>query len=210
MKRLLLILALPVCGWADDVAPLEKVKAGMAALKSVYLEFTQERHLSLFAEPLKSEGVMLIEKPDRIRWETTAPYQTILLGDHKSVAQFEDGKKLKLGFPQMLQRVMEQMTWMHQGNLDALTADYTVTVTNTSIVLIPKDANIRGMLAAIEMHMAPEFVAVREIVMREPAGDSTRIILANERRDVTYPVGTFDQSKPLPLADVKRAVNHAP
>ena len=66
----------------------------MAAVRSVYMEFTQERHLSLFAEPLKSEGVMLIEKPDRIRWETTAPYQSILLGDHKSVAQFErwDGR----------------------------------------------------------------------------------------------------------------------
>ena len=51
--------------------------------RSVYLEFTQERHLKLFTEPLKSEGVMLIERPDQIRWETTAPYQSILLGNHK-------------------------------------------------------------------------------------------------------------------------------
>jgi len=54
---------------------------------------------------LKSEGVMLIERPDRIRWETTTPYQSILLGEQKSVAQFEfnNGKweKLKLGFPQI-------------------------------------------------------------------------------------------------------------
>jgi outer membrane lipoprotein-sorting protein len=210
MKRLALLLIFPVGLWADDAVPLEKIKAGLAALKSVYLEFTQERHLSLFAEPLKSEGVMLIEKPDRIRWETTAPYSTILLGDHKSVAQFEDGKKLKLGFPQMLQRVMEQMTWMHQGNLDALTADYTVTLTNTTIKLVPKDANVRAILTSIEMHMAPEFAAVREIVMTEPGGDSTRILLRNERRDVTYPPGTFDQVKPLPLADVQKAVRDAP
>ena len=66
----------------------------MTSLTSVYFEFTQERQLKLFAEPLKSEGVMLIDQPDQIRWETTAPYQSILLGNHKSVAQFErtDGR----------------------------------------------------------------------------------------------------------------------
>src|SRR5262245_23016909 len=107
MKLLALLLLLPACVLAGD---LEKLQCGMASLKSVYFDFTQERHLNLFSEPLKSEGVMLIEKPDRIRWETTTPFSSILLGDHKSVAQFEDGKKLNLGFPQMLQRVMEQMT----------------------------------------------------------------------------------------------------
>jgi outer membrane lipoprotein-sorting protein len=189
---------------------LDKLQRGMASLKSVYMEFTQERHLSLFAEPLKSEGVMLMEKPDRIRWETTAPFATILLGDRKSVAQFEDGKKLNLGFPQMLQREMEQMTLMHRGKLDALMADYTVTLTNNTIALVPKDANVRGMLEAIEMHMAPELAGVQAIVMKEPGGDFTRIILKNEKRDVTYPPGTFDQAKPLPLADVKAALSHAP
>src|SRR5882724_640398 len=85
-------------------AVLQDLQHKMASVKSVYLEFTQERVLKLFSEPLKSEGVMLIARPDKIRWETTAPYQTILLGDQKSVAQFElnNGKweKLKLGFPQ--------------------------------------------------------------------------------------------------------------
>jgi len=38
------------------------------------------------AQPLKSEGIMLISKPNQIRWETTAPYQSILLGNQKSVA----------------------------------------------------------------------------------------------------------------------------
>jgi len=196
---------------------LEKLQRGMASLHSVYFEFIQERHLSLFTEPMQSEGVMLIEKPDRIRWETTAPYQSILLGDRKSVAQFErtDGewKKLHLGFPQMLQRVMEQMTLMYQGKLDALTSDYTISVVSDSgatIVLVPKDATVRSVLAAVEMKMTPGFTAVREIVMKEPGGDSTRIIMHNEKRDVGFPTGTFDQSKPLDLAAVKAALSHVP
>ena len=160
---------------------------------------------------------MLIERPDEIRWETTAPYQSILLGDKKSVAQFEftDGKwqKLKLGFPQMLQRVMDQMSLMNQGKLDALTGDYTISVSTNSetiLTLVPKDENARSVLASIEVKMAADFSATREVVMNEPNGDFTRIIFHREKRGVKFPPGTFDQSKPLDIAAIKADVENAP
>ncbi len=221
----ILILTLAEIATAQQALPpekakpiLERLQLGMASLSSVYVEFNQERHLKLFTEPLKSRGVMLIEKPDRIRWETSAPYQSILLGDRKSVAQFEstDGKwkKLKLGFPQMLRRVMEQMSLMHQGKLDSLTADYAVSVVSTDdvkmIVLVPKNKEVRALLDAVEMRMDSEFLAVREIVMKEPGGDFTRLVMHNERRDVKFPAGTFDQNKPLELNAVKAALTHVP
>ena len=221
-------LAFAVAGFAADEAALSPVadpkpiladlQQKMSSLKSVYLEFKQERRLKLFTEPLQSEGVMLIGRPDLIRWETTAPYQSILLGDQKSVAQFEseDGvwKKLKLGFPQMLKRVMEQMALMNQGKLDALTGDFTISVaTNATaavLTLVPKDENVRGMLAALEVRMPPDFSATREVVMHEPGGDSTRIICTRERRNVDFPPGTFDQNKPTEVAALRAAVGHAP
>ncbi len=193
------------------------LQAKMAAVKSVYLEFTQERVLKLFSDPLKSEGVMLVERPDEIRWETTAPYQTILLGNRDSVAQFEfnDGKweKLKLGFPQLLQRVMQQMSAMNQGDIGAMLNDYTASVaTNTDVVLtfVPKDENVRGMMSSLEVHLPPDLSTTREVVMNEPDGDLTRIMFKNEKLDVAFPAGTFDQAKPLAIAEVKAAVNHAP
>jgi outer membrane lipoprotein-sorting protein len=202
---------------ADPQPILQDLQRKMSSLGSVYFELTQERHLKLFTDPLISEGFILIERPDQIRWETTAPYQSILLGDKKSVAQFEftDGKweKLKLGFPQMLQRVMEQMSLMNQGKLDALTGDYTISVSTnneTVLTLVPKDENARAVLASIEVKMAPDFSATREVVMNEPNGDSTRIIFHREKRDVKFPAGTFDQTKPLEIAAVKAAVDNAP
>jgi outer membrane lipoprotein-sorting protein len=202
---------------ADPQPILQDLQRKMSSLGSVYFELTQERHLKLFTEPLTSEGVMLIERPDEIRWETTSPYQSILLGDKKSVAQFEfdDGKweKLKLGFPQMLQRVMDQMSLMNQGKLDALTGDYTISVSTnreTILTLVPKDENARSVLASIEVKMAADFSATREVVMHEPNGDFTRILFHREKRDVKFPPGTFDQTKPLEISAVKAAVDHAP
>jgi outer membrane lipoprotein-sorting protein len=200
---------------ADPRPILEDLQRKMSSLRSVYLDFAQERHLKLFTEPLKSEGVMLMERPNQIRWETTAPYQSILLGNDKSVAQFErtDGewKKLKLGFPQMLKRVMEQMSLMHQGKLDALTADFTISVATGAVAvvtLVPKDKSVREMLASLEMRMLPDFSATREVIMNEPSGEFTKIIFRRERRDVKFPPGTFDQNKPADISVIKAAVEH--
>ena len=198
---------------ADSQPVLQNLQRAMASVNSVAMDFTQERVLKLFSEPLKSEGVMLMARPDKIRWETTAPYQTILLGDKNSVAQFEltAGKwqKLKLGFPQLLQRVMQQMSAMNQGRLDAMMTDYTISVaTNSETVLtmVPKDENAREMMSSLEIHLAPDFSATREVVMNEPNGDLTRIVFQDEKHDVAFPPGTFDQAKPLEISAVEAAV----
>jgi outer membrane lipoprotein-sorting protein len=202
---------------ADPGPILQDLQRKMSSLGSVFFELTQERHLKLFNEPLKSEGFMLIERPDQIRWETVTPYRSILLGDRKSAAQFEftDGKweKLKLGFPQMLKRVMDQMSLMNQGNLDALTGDYTISVSTGSVAvvtLVPKDENARAVLSSLEVKMLPDFSATREVVMNEPNGDFTRIIFRREKRDVKFPPGTFDQTKPLDISAIKAAVDNVP
>jgi outer membrane lipoprotein-sorting protein len=199
---------------ADPAPLLAELQRKMSTLTTVYLEFDQERHLALFAEPLKSSGVMLIDRPDLIRWETTTPYQSILLGNRKSVAQFEQTggqwKKLKLGFPQMLKRVMEQMSLMHQGKLDALTADFTLSVATGSVAvvtMVPKDKDVRSMLASLEIKMEPDFSATREVVMNEPNGDKTRILFRREKRGVRLPAGTFDQTKPLDVAAIQALAN---
>lgn len=217
-------LLLALLARAEDAAPaltpmadpkpfLAELQQKMSVLTSVYLEFTQERQLKLFGEPLKSEGVMLIDRPGQIRWETTAPYQSILLGNPKSVAQFEftDGKwtKLKLGFPQMLKRLMDQMSLMHQGKLDALNADFTISVSTGTVAvvtLVPKDENVRSMLAALELHLKPDLSGTQGLVMREAGGDQTRITFQRELRSVKFPEKTFDQTKPSDLAAIKAAV----
>ena len=204
----------PLQSVANPQPILQDLQQKMSTLKTVWLEFTQERELKLFAEPLKSEGVMLISTPDQIRWETTAPYQSILLANHKSVAQFErtDGewKKLKLGFPQMLKGVMDQMVLMNQGKLDALMADFTISVATNSaavvLTLVPKDANVRGILSSLDIRLMPDLSATREVVMHEPGGDLTRITFNREVRNKTFPANTFDQIKPLDVAEVKKAV----
>lgn len=211
--------------WADDAtnapadakAIMQTFQQRAANSKTVYMEFKQERVLKMFTDPLVTEGVMLIAQPDHIRWETTDPYQTIVLGEKKRVVQFEynNGKweKLNLGFPQAMQHMMQQMSAMNRGKMDAMREDFSVTATTgseTVLTLTPKSDMVRGIIASMEIHLSPDLSATREVVMNEPNGDLTRITFHAEKYNVDFPAGTFDQSKPLPIADIKSAVNHAP
>jgi hypothetical protein len=104
---------------------------------------------------------------------------------------------------------MDQMSLMHQGKLDALTSDFTISVSTGTVAvltLVPKDETVRTMLASLAVTMPSDFSGTREVVMNEPNGDFTRIIFTRERRDVKFPAGTFDQAKPLDVAAVRKAV----
>jgi hypothetical protein len=120
---------------------------------------------------------------------------------------------LKLGFPQLLQHIMQQMSAMNQGNLGVLTNEYSASVATNSetvVTMIPKDENVRAMMSSFEIHLPSDFSATREVVLNEPDGDLTRIIFQNEKRGVEFPAGTFDQTKPLEISAVKAAVKNAP
>ena len=69
---------------------------------------------------------------------------------------------------------------------------------------------MRSMMSSLEVQLQPDFSATREVLMYEPGGDFTQIIFTRERHNVTFPAGTFDQTKPLDIAAVRAAVDHVP
>ena len=76
--------------------------------------------------------------------------------------------------------------------------------------MIPKDKEVRTVLASLEIRMKPDFSGTMEVAMNEPGGDKTRIIFNREKRNVRIPSGAFDQTKPLDIATIKAAVGHEP
>jgi len=66
------------------------------------------------------------------------------------------------------------MSRMHQGKLEALMADYTISPRRmgmTIITLSRKTGNRAQMLSSIQIHLLPDLSATREVVMNEPSGD---------------------------------------
>jgi outer membrane lipoprotein-sorting protein len=192
---------------------LEDISRTMAKADTVFSRFVQERHLSLFTEPLRSEGWLCFRKPGRIRWEITSPYRSILVSDGSGVAQFEwvdeKWKKLDLGLADALQNVVSQIAGVMEGTYASDRRAYAASVTNSTdgpvVTLIPQNETVRKMMAAIEVHLAADLKATRRVVLRETGGDYTDIRFSEQTVGLALPPKTFDRNAPVPIEHVRAA-----
>ncbi len=193
---------------------LDQVALNAGRVESVFTRFAQERHLSLFQEPLRTEGYLCFQKPGRIRWEVTQPYQSILVSDGKGVAQFEraDGqwKKLDLGLADAMQSVVAQIGAIMEGRYASQQRDYSISATNTAdgpaLTLIPLQPAMLKMMQAIEIYLTPDFRVTRRVVLREQDGDFTDIRFSEQMAEPPLPPGTFDRDKPADLELIRQSI----
>ena len=216
LLSLLLLLASSVLAQPADsnAALLDRVAQNAGQVGSVFTRFVQERHLSLFQEPLRSEGCLCFQKPGRLRWEITQPYRSILVSDGHGAAQFErlndHWKKLDLGLADAMQHILVQIGDILEGRYAASQHDYAASATNSPdgpvVTLTPQNPAVRKMMQAIEIHLAPDFRVTRRVVLRELDGDYTEIRFSEQQADPPFPAGTFDRSQPVELDQILRAV----
>ncbi|MEI7731678.1 MAG: outer membrane lipoprotein carrier protein LolA [Verrucomicrobiota bacterium] len=195
------------------VAPtLKDVNHAMSQAETIFTRFVQERHLSLFTEPLRSEGFLCFQKPGRIRWEITQPYKSILVSDGAGVAQFEwvedKWKKLDVGLAAAMQNVVSQIAGVMEGRYSSNQRDYEATLTNAAggpvITLVPRNEAMRKMMQAIEVHLTPDLKGTRRVVLRETGGDYTDIRFEDQQVGWSLPPRTFDRNAPLAVEEIKK------
>ena len=195
---------------------LEEVNRIMSEAKTVFTHFVQQRHLALFNEPLRSEGYLCFEQPGRIRWEVTQPYKSILLSDGSGVAQFEwmdnRWKKLDVGLASAMQNVVSQIAGVMRGQYAREGREYAVNLVNTGsgpvVTLTPRNEKMRKMIQAIEVHLAPDLRATRQIVLRENDGDFTDIQFDGQVVNLKFMEQTFDRKAPVELERIRQTAPH--
>ncbi len=199
---------------ADVPAFLKEYAAVVSRAKTLYAEFVQERHLALFEDPLRSEGVLCFRKPDAIRWETTQPYRAIFTCTGEGVGQFElvdnEWRKLDLGHMKSLRNVVDGMAFFLEGRYLERQQDYTFSVTrgeDTVLGLVPRNVAARQWIEAIEIHLSPDLTATRKVILRQSGGDFTEIRFTRQVIDVVYPADVFALSNPAGLDRIRQAVN---
>ena len=215
---LLLLGSTSVLTQTNAPISLAQISGATSQARTIFTRFVQERHLSLFSEPLRSEGFLCFQKPGHIRWETTVPYKSILVSDGSGVAQFEwtdeKWKKLDLGLGDALQNVVSQIAEVMDGRFASDQRSYTATVTNAAdaiiITLVPKNESMRKMMAAIEVHLAADLKGTRRVVLRENGGDYTDIRFSEQVVNQELPAKTFDRSTPVDIEKIRATVSAKP
>jgi outer membrane lipoprotein-sorting protein len=181
------------------------------------VEFVQERHLALFDEPLKTEGVLVFQKPNAIRWEVTKPYRSILVAAAGNAVQFEENdgkwKRIDLSYMKSIPNFVQGMALFLEGKYAERPDEYDFELRHDNgpvLVLKPKQKMAKQFIAAFELHFGEDLGAgARQVVMRQPDGDWTSIRFSNQVANAKLPAGTFDTQTPKDIGEVQKAVRDA-
>jgi len=213
----MLALSLPVSLCAEESPSDFLVRFGDAlkGVRAVFSEFTQERQMEMLAEPLVSSGAIMFSQPGKVRWETSAPYQSILISNGDDVVQFESingqWRRIKIAYAAAMKNVMESLTMTWSGRLGDQQKEYTFSLrtdTGTVLTMTPRSSDVREFILSIEMHFDDNLTGARKVVLNEPSGDRTIIRFTDQRINPVLSDRCFDLDEPTPLGEIRQALAH--
>ena len=166
MKRLLLFLcglALAVSASAQDDL-LDRLKAANT-FETLRLSFVQTRHSALLTKDLQSEGRLVLESPDRIRWEVLKPYPSVFVSTGELAFA---GRRFRMPTDK----------------------DFTATVLegeDLAVKLVPVRRDLKSVFREIIVHADKQSLRIQSALLITPDGDWTQLafkdVVVNEPVD---------------------------
>jgi len=189
---------------SKEDADLKRLAEHIKLTSSYEADFVQERHLALFKDVLKSTGKIYFEVPDKLRWEITDPYVSLLISNNGQVARFttEDNrlKKMDLGNQEMFQQIIREMTGIMRGDFQALFSQYRILLSQPMdhLILLPRSKEIQKSIASLEFAIQPDNGKVTQVMIREPEKDFVQIQFQNTKENVKLDPAIFSLQAPTP------------
>lgn len=183
---------------------LKTITENLSAVANLKSEFKQIRYMEVLVEPLVSEGLCYFEKPDKLRWELTEPYQSILIYNDDQVAKFNvhDDKleKLNLGAKDLMRAILKQIiSWM-QGDFSEAVNIYNLKIYKSEtykLELIPKSEELIKSIQSIEMVFNEDLKNISTVKINETNNNYITIKFINERKNISLNKQIFDLNQPL-------------
>ncbi len=147
--------------------------------------------MKILVRPLVSEGILLFQGPDSLRWEYKHPVQSILLL-HKGKTRrfvkkngsfFEDASANL----QSMQIVVQEITQWLSGRFDENPAFNAKLVPGRMIVLVPKEESFARLIQRIEVHLSDRPAIMKSVIIYESEDTYTKMdfkdVIINQKLD---------------------------
>ena len=177
---------------------LRRLEGNLKASKTLQAKFVQRKHLSIFQDVLVSSGSLTFAAPSRLRWEITAPFNSLLIMDGRELAKydFSGGKPRRLKLPAVdaLHEALDQIAGLHQGKFSEQAKNYAMAVymgETARLVLVPKSKKMKRFIPEIEMEFSNALDSVKSVMIREGDSDFTMIVFEEIRLNPELPDNLF-------------------
>ena len=191
----LFVLLVPATGSAGE---LDAFQARLTRLgqrtRTLSASFTQRKRLKLFRSEVTTRGRLYYARPDRLRWETLPPdASTLVVVGNRAELRLpgERVRTIDLRRDRSMAMLVEQlMVWLGARPADRLARWYRVKLDRHGrryqLTLWPRSDAVRKRVAEIQVVFDGN-LELRQIRLKHPGGDTSRIELGQVKRNHTLP-----------------------
>lgn len=178
---------LPMAGiaGAQTDAGLAQVQQRVAQVPVLRGRFQQEKQVSGFRNPLRSQGSFLLAREQGVVWTTLKPFpsELVLTRDRIVSRQRDGGTRIEVDGRQQpaLRSVNAMMFALMSGDVKALTGTFEVKVESPAgkpwrMSLTPKSRALAQAFTSVQL-TGDRYV--REVEIREAGGDRTHLVFSD-------------------------------
>jgi len=188
IRIILIVTALMCIGWADS---WDELKRAAGTVTSVQAGFVQEKHMKILARPLVSEGVLLFQGPDSLRWEYRHPVQSILLLHKGKTRRFvqKSGRFVEDASAnlQSMQVIIQEITRWLNGRFDENPTFEARLAPGRKIVMVPRDESFARLIQRIEILLSDRPAVIKSVMIFEGEDSYTKLdfkdVILNQKLD---------------------------
>jgi len=193
---------------------LDKLQSTYSKSPSLEADIVQEVYQASLARTKTSKGSILLSKPNFVRWEMTEPEATLLVSNGRKVFYFTPNargpgkgqvieKKATTLSKQPLFRLLTGAgSWKQDFTLQSqksLSLDGSPA--GHEIILEPKTKELDLKKVTLKVSRASR---IEEILLENPNGNRTRIILQNQTLGAKLPTNLFDFKPPADTETIRQ------
>jgi outer membrane lipoprotein-sorting protein len=185
---------LRAAGSQDEVlARLARNAAGIETLQGRVL---QEKRLEMFKDTVSSQGRFAYRRPDRLRWELTAPVVTgfVLTGSSGRRWHGTTGKKesFTLESDPMMRVLAGQILASVRADFSPLLKEYRISVASESpVTLLLEPLTPNAFVERVTVTFSKKTEYVESVAVREQGGDQTTFSFTEVEVNRPLPDDTF-------------------
>jgi len=199
LAALWLLLAAPCL--ADDAREgevLGRLEQAAAGVRTIQADFVQTKRLEVFASEMVSRGRMILEKPDRLRWEYLEPGVQGFVVDGEQAMRWNEFTKGVERFSindDMAAKVVAEQLLMWAGvDLKRLRGSFALEVEESRppvLSLSPRSERLGQYLERIRVSFEEDARSVRKVEIFEKDGDATELVFENVQLNEALPDDAF-------------------
>ncbi len=166
-------------------------------IKSVQADFSQEKSMPILTAPIRSEGKLFFQAPNKLRWQYNSPFKSVLLLNDGVISKYveKDGKLIKedgMQLERMAVILQEISKWL-SGDFNDNKMFKVKEESNGKIILSPQEGGAENIIKEIVLIPGKEKGVIDEVIIDEGADSITRMIFSNSRINQTIEPELFSQ-----------------